>query len=182
MLRLDRSTLKNRHPTRQNPQCEGVFRDRWLFNGNVSDKRTTSGFYKIRKAEGDAYVIDAGEAAGITVGAEFKVYQNSGDFLGTVRVAASELSAFFTTLCAKKYGIALEQDGVALKSRAGTEEGVRICVADERLKDILKRIDPNQIQLVEQDRAEFGMHSRTKKLYSTTMTPRHEAWINPHAP
>ena len=71
-------------------------------------------------------MIDAGEADGITVGAEFEVYrdQNSGDLLGTVVVR--ELSAFSTTLHAKESRIALEQDGVGLKSRAETDEQVRM--------------------------------------------------------
>ena len=101
---------------------------------------------------------DAGDAAGITVGTEFEVYkdQNSGDLLGVV--VACKLSAFTTTLYAKESGIALEKDGVALKSRAGKEEQVPVYVADESLKDLVKKIDPNQIQLVERDQgAEFGM-------------------------
>ena len=135
-----------------------------MFDGKVSDKRTTAGFYKIRKSEGETYVIDAGEAAGIAVGTEFEVYQdqNSGHLLGTV--VASELSAFCNTLFAKESVIALEQDGVALKSRAGQEERVRVYVADQILKDIVKRIDPNQIQLVEQDRADFGMALEKEKV------------------
>ena len=135
-----------------------------MFDGKVSDKRTTAGFYKIRKSEGETYVIDAGEAAGITVGTEFEVFQdqNSGHFLGTL--VASELSAFSNTLFAKESVIALEQDGVALKSRAGQEERVRVYVADQILKDIVKRIDPNQIQLVEQDRADFGMALEKEKV------------------
>ena len=104
---------------------------------------------------------DAGEAAGISVGAEFEVYhdQNSGHLLGTV--VARELTAFSTTLYAKESRFALERDGVALKSRAGTEERVRIYVPDESLKILVKKIDPNQriIQLVERrdQGAEFGM-------------------------
>ena len=104
---------------------------------------------------------DAGEAAGITVGTEFEVYQdqNSSHLLGTV--VARKLSDFSTTLYVKESKIALEGDGVALKSRAGTEELLRIHVADsdESLKNLVKKIDPNQmiIQLVERDRADFGM-------------------------
>ena len=101
---------------------------------------------------------EAGETAGITLGAEFEVYQdqNSGHYLGTV--VARELSASSTTLYAKS-GFALEGDGVALKSCAGTEERVRVHVADGSLKKIIKEIDPNQriTRLVGRDRAEFGM-------------------------
>ena len=104
---------------------------------------------------------DAGEAAGISVDAEFEVYQDhdSGLSLGTVVVR--ELSAFSTTLYAKESTgrIALEGDGVALKSRAGTEEQVKIHVTDRSLKNLVKKIDSNQIiiQLVERDEADFGM-------------------------
>ena len=103
---------------------------------------------------------DAGEAAGITMGTEFEVYQdqNSVHLLGTV--VACELDAFSTTLYAKGSKFALVGDGVALKSRAGTEEQVRVYVADESLKDLVKKIDPDQriVQLVERDHgAEFGM-------------------------
>ena len=101
-----------------------------------------------------------GEAAGITVGTEFEVYrdQKFKHVLGTVVVR--EVSPFSTTVYAKKFGIALERGGVALKSRAGTEEWVRIHVANGKLKDLLKDIDPNQriVQLVERDHgADFGM-------------------------
>ena len=145
---------------RQNPQCEGVFRERLIFNGKASGKRNTSVYYKIRKSEGKTYVMpDAGEAAGIAVGAEFEVYQdrNSVHLLGTV--VACELSAFSTTLYARESRFALERDGVALKFRAGTEEQVRIHVADGSLKNLVKKIDPNRriVQLVERDRADFGM-------------------------
>ena len=114
-------------------------------------------------------MIDVGEVAGITVGAEFDVYQNqnSGDFklqlVGTV--VARELSPSSTTLYPKESTGSLRfdpgRDAVALKSRVGTEERVRIHVADNSLKDIVKKIDPNQIQLVQverwEDGAEFGI-------------------------
>ena len=117
---------------------------------------------------------DAGEAAGITLGAEFEVYQdlNSNHLLGTVVVC--ELGAFFTTLYAKAPGFALEQDGIALKSRAGAEERVRIHVADENLKDLVKKVDPNHriIRLVEQDDgAEFGIALENDKVVFNTYDP-----------
>ena len=116
------------HSIRQNPQCEGVNQNRIIFNGKASGKRVV--YYKIRKLEGETYMMpDAGEAAGITVGAEFEVYQdiNSGHLLGTV--VASEISAFSTMLYAKESRFALERDGVALKSREGT--GTNSCCRRE---------------------------------------------------
>jgi hypothetical protein len=104
-----------------------------------------------------------GSARGISLGAEFEVYQNrdSSNRLGIVVV--SKLKPFSTTLYAKEPRFALEGDGVALQTRAGTEEPVlRIHVADEGLKALVKKIertDPSHriIQLVERDQAEFGM-------------------------
>lgn len=54
----------------------------------------------------------------------------------------------------QKFGFALERDGAAFESCAGTKEQVRIHVADESFKVFVRKIDPNQriIQLVERDR------------------------------
>ena len=118
---------------------------------------------------------EAGEAAGITVGAEFEVYQDqySGHLLGTV--VAHELSAFSTTLYAKEYRIALERDGVALKSRVGTEEQLRIHVADgsPKILRVVKKIDPygRIIQLVERERADFGMALENGKVIFNIYDP-----------
>ena len=100
-----------------------------------------------------------GAANGISLGAEFEVYQNqdSGHLLGVV--VAKELSPFSTTLYAKE-PIVLEGDGVALQTSAGTEEhALRIHVADEGLRSLIKNIGPSHriIQLVERDQAEFSM-------------------------
>ena len=94
------------------------------------------------------FICDQFEAAGITVGAKFEVYQdqNSGHLLGTV--VARKLSPFSITLYAKESRFALDGDGVALNSRAGTEEQVRVYVADESLKD----------------RAEFGMALKKERV------------------
>jgi hypothetical protein len=68
---------------------------------------------------------------------------------------------------------ALERDGVAFKSRTGTEEQVRDHVADEGLKDLVKKIDPSQriIQLVERDHGGDSTRER-KSCTSTTPTSR----------
>ena len=163
-FRLDRSTHEkkavNVHSISQSPQCEGFFRERSIFNGKTSGNLTAPVYHKIRE-KGEGYEMpNAGEAAGITVGSEFEVYedQDSVHLLGTV--VARELSPFSTTLYAKESRFALGRDGVALKSSAGTEERVRIHVADKNLKELVKKIDPNQIQLVQVERddgAEFGI-------------------------
>ena len=63
------------HSIRQKPQCEGVFRERLIFNGKASGRLDVC--YKIRKLVGE--MPDAGEADGVTVGKEDQD-QDSGDF------------------------------------------------------------------------------------------------------
>ena len=117
---------------------------------------------------------DVGGAAGITVDAEFEVYQDlhSGHLLG--HVVARELSDFSTKLYAIKSRFALRRYGVAFMTYPGTDECVRIYVADERLKDLVKKIDPNQriIRLVDQDRrAEFGIALKNGKVVFNIYDP-----------
>ena len=120
-------------------------------------------------------MIDAGEAAGITVDAEFEVYQDhnfaSGDLLGIV--IARESSAFSTTLYAKGRGFSLEGHGVAFRSHVGTEERVLIHVTDRSLKNLFKKIDPNRriVQLAERDRADFGMGLENGKVVFNIYDP-----------
>ena len=104
-----------------------------------------------------------GTARGISLGAEFEVYQNqdSDQLLGIV--VARELSPFSTTLYAKESRFALKGDGVALQTSTGTGEHVlRIHVTDEGLKALVEKVERTDlshrtIQLVERDQAEFGM-------------------------
>ena len=97
-----------------------------------------------------------------------------GDSPGTV--VSIEVGPFSTMLYVKEFKIALEQEGVALKSRARKEEQVRIHVANGIFENLVKQIDPNQriIQFVERDRAEFGMALENGKvvfgMYMTSMS------------
>lgn len=105
-------------------------------------------------------IPDAGSAHGITVGAEFRVYQEQdfGNLLGVV--VAMELSPFSTILDARESRFALEKDGVALQNFVGIEEHVRIHVADKKLKGLVGKMDPSQriIRLVDRaHEADFGM-------------------------
>ena len=106
---------------------------------------------------------DVGIARGISLGAEYEVYQDQDSVHLLGIVVASELKAFSTTLYAKEPRFVLEGDGVALQISAGTEEHVlRIHVADEGLRSLVKKIErtnPNDriIQLVKKEQAEFGM-------------------------
>ena len=118
-----------------------------------------------------------GSARGISLGAEFEVYQDhdSGNLLGIVVV--SKLSAFSTTLYAKGPRFVLEGDGAALQISSGTEEHVlRIYVADEGLKALVNKIertDPSHriILPVEREQAEFGMALEDGKVVFDVLDP-----------
>ena len=101
---------------------------------------------------------DVSAVHGISLGAEFEVYQDqdSGHLLGIVVV--KELRPFSTKLRAKEHRFVLEGEGVVRP----TQEPLRIHVVHDELKalvDDIKRTDPSHriIRLVERDRAEFGM-------------------------
>ena len=119
-----------------------------------------------------------GTARGISLGAEFEVYQNqdSDQLLGIV--VARELSPFSTTLYAKESRFALKGDGVALQTSTGTGEHVlRIHITDEGLKALVEKVERTDlshrtIQLVERDQAEFGMALEDGKVIFDIFDPR----------
>ena len=101
---------------------------------------------------------NVGQAHGMTMEAQFEVYQDqdSRQLLGTVVVC--ELNEFSTTLHTMGSKFVLEGDGVALQTCAGID--VRIHVADKGLEALVRQLDPLQrmIRLVDRDHeAEFGM-------------------------
>ncbi|KAH7917730.1 hypothetical protein BV22DRAFT_1135169 [Leucogyrophana mollusca] len=160
----------------QNPQCEGVNQNRILFNAKVADRRAV--LYKIRKV-GDHFEMEAGEAHGLSESAQFAVYKdrdsflNDGPSLGTV--IARELAPFVTTLDAfpKESNFGLEGEGVAVQTKAGAEEDLRVHVAMkennvivfEALSKEMQRTDParRKIRLVE-DGAELDIANESGRI------------------
>ena len=136
---------------------------------NESPKRV----YEIRK-EGETFVMpNAGVAAGITVGDEFEVYQNHsyGRLLGTV--VACELYDFSTTLYAKGSGFALDQDGVALKSRSGLRDRYEFMLQARVLRTSSRELIQTRESFGSLNgtmELSSGSHLRTEKLYSTFTT------------
>jgi hypothetical protein len=110
-------------------------------------------------------IAGAGSVRGISLGAEFEVYQDHDSQLLLGIVVTSEVKPFSTILYAKEPTgrFALEGDGAARQTSAGTEEHVlRIYVADEKLKALVKQIERTDplhsiIQPVEKYQAEFGI-------------------------
>ena len=109
-----------------------------------------------------------GTARGISLGAEFEVYQDQ-DSQSLGIVFASKVEPLSTTL--SRYSNELEEskfvlkgDGVARQISVGSEEShvLRVYVADKKLKALVKKIERTDplhriIQPVAKDQAEFGM-------------------------
>ncbi|KAK0440556.1 hypothetical protein EV421DRAFT_2036766 [Armillaria borealis] len=83
----------------QNPQCEGVHQSRYLFNSKVANPQRESYLIRASSDTPGQYILEAGEAHGITKGAELAVFADrimtSETQIGTV--VASSMTAFTTT-------------------------------------------------------------------------------------
>jgi hypothetical protein len=143
---------------RQNPQCEGFFQTRILFDGKASIHDRV--LYRVRKAN-NQYVMEAGAAHGITDGAQFGVYkdrESEGTQLGII--VACQTDPFTTTLdVISDASCLLPEEGYALQTRVGVEEGLRLHVytnAPPSLMETLQRTaSQEQFLLVEKDKAEL---------------------------
>ena len=120
--------------------------------------------------------VGTARTSGISLEAEFEVYQDqdSDHLLGIAVV--KELNPFSTKLRAKDHKFVLEGDGVARQTSAGTQVPVlRIHVADElkALVEDIKRTDQSHriIQMVERNQAEFGMALEDGKVVFDILDP-----------
>jgi hypothetical protein len=114
--------------------------------------------------------MEAGEAHGISEGAEFTIYDDYDSYINDHPLgilAAKEVKAFMTTLKPAKdhheFNL-YQQEGIALQTRAGLEVDLRIHVEEnEKLSPFFKALaeemqKPNRIRkisLVEEGRATF---------------------------
>lgn len=160
---MTKKWVNDNYAIRQNPQCEGVNRERFIFNKQAQGKRHY--FHKIHHADRETYIMEAGAIHGITIGAEFNVYKDQDDsshLLGAV-IAVGKPDRFSVILSPKGSKFSLETHCFALQTCAGTEEYVRIHVApDEALMDLARQIERAEaihriVQLVERDQAEIGI-------------------------
>ncbi|TFK52885.1 hypothetical protein OE88DRAFT_1733873 [Heliocybe sulcata] len=128
----------------QSPQCEGVNVDRILFGGVAASQGNVA--YRVMKKEG-RFVLAAGSAQGITVGAEFALYKDTSTFAPTASLGtliAEEPRPFETTLGLRPGAIAinnLDKEGVAVQIRAGAVEDLRIHLQlDEKMLPIFDAV------------------------------------------
>ncbi|KAK0440550.1 hypothetical protein EV421DRAFT_1737216 [Armillaria borealis] len=132
--------------TRQDPQCEGVHQTRYLFNSKVASPQGE--LYPIRASSDTPgqYVLEAGDAHGITKNAEFAVFddRSMASALGTVVVAnttAFTSSCKFVSVRGDEAPFRLAAPGYALQTRVGEDQDVRLFVGkNERLLGIFNRI------------------------------------------
>ena len=141
---------------RQNPQCEGFFQTRILFDGKTL--RHDRVLYKVRRVN-NQYVLEAGAAHGITEGAQFGVYkdrESKGTQLGII--VARQTDPFITALDISDASRLLPEEGYALQTRVGIEEGLRLHVYTNMppsLIETLQRTASQEFLLVEKDKAEL---------------------------
>ncbi|KAK1215771.1 hypothetical protein PQX77_021609 [Marasmius sp. AFHP31] len=133
-------------PDNQNPQCEGVNDGRIIFDGKVAAPRRP--LYNIRSVGSSAskfdFVVEAGEAHGVTKGAEFTVYSNQRmkpeHLVGRVRTV--QITPF-NTGCSSLDGSYLEipKPAYAILTRLGEQQDLRLYVEQrEEFLPLLKRI------------------------------------------
>ncbi|KAG6901492.1 hypothetical protein C0995_011170 [Termitomyces sp. Mi166 len=113
----------------QNPQCEGVNRNRLLFDSKVHNPYVT--LYHVRPTPGkpNQCTLEAGEAHGVTKGAEFVIYS---DTLMTSAVGSvvAVNTAPFTTQCSAVDGTLFthSQLAYALQTRVGKKQDIRLFI------------------------------------------------------
>ena len=118
----------------QNPQCEGTNENRTIFGNKRVSKRNTS--YPLRPTQNspDSYLLEAGDAHGITPGAEFSVYPGydiTSHPLGNLVVG--KVSSFTSILHRKPLDEPFEipQIACAVEIRKGTHKSVCVTVVVE---------------------------------------------------
>ncbi|CAG8732175.1 3391_t:CDS:2, partial [Acaulospora colombiana] len=126
---------------RQNAQCEGRNQNRICFSSDVLSRFVS---YPFKKSNED-YVIEAGEANGVTTGAIFAVYKERGSMLSSDPIALFEAlrpDKFSTKMNpVSKLRGDINEGAVAVQIKGGVEEGLRIhCAQDKTLKKLAKTV------------------------------------------
>ncbi|KIJ56327.1 hypothetical protein M422DRAFT_239548 [Sphaerobolus stellatus SS14] len=143
----------------QNPQCEGVDRNRTLFDSRPLPKPASVAF-RVTKHNGQ-YILSAGEIHGISEGDEFTLYADSTPSkpLGVLIVRdLGSIKPFFTVLQPKSNGpLILPNESNAIKSKFGKEVALllelpfnsRAEKLHKKLSDEMKKPQHTRIRVVE---------------------------------
>jgi hypothetical protein len=166
----------------QTPQCEGLNRDRIIFDSKASP--TGRVCFPI-KMKGAAYEMQAGAVHGITPGAEFSLYNNnltideSTPLCVLVVTSAADILPFTTTLQIKQssstISTTLSKTSCVLQTKAGEQEDLllfapfdeKLIKLYESLATTMKEVYPGkrQIRLVhEREKARLGLSIEGDKI------------------
>ncbi|EIM79948.1 uncharacterized protein STEHIDRAFT_163203 [Stereum hirsutum FP-91666 SS1] len=122
--------------TGQNPQCEGFHKSRILFDSKAHSSRHK--LLKVTKAKSRSYMLECGEAFGITLNSQFDVYKSKNlESLPVGILTARSISAF-SARCevapnVPDLPLSSSCAAYALQTRADTMSGIRMSIADEPL-------------------------------------------------
>lgn len=128
----------------QNPQCEGVYKSRYLFNSKVLSPQRK--LYPIRSSDKPGqYTLEVGEAHGIINKAEFVVFTSKDMTSALGTVVASNTTAFTSTCdfstCGNETPFPLTLPGFALQTRVGERQDMCLLIEqDERLLGVREKI------------------------------------------
>ncbi|KIK60956.1 hypothetical protein GYMLUDRAFT_43498 [Collybiopsis luxurians FD-317 M1] len=168
----------------QNPQCEGVHQNRFLFNSKISSpRRQLFGIRSKTPGQLGKYILEAGEAQGIGVEAELVVYPDKSMTFPLGTVVTSHTTAF-TALCTvpqHQTPFALDQPGFALQIRVGERKDVRFCIREAdscaSLKRVVEEMENEQVKgrvrLVNStdDRPDLAITTENGLVYFEIMDP-----------
>ncbi|SJL15630.1 uncharacterized protein ARMOST_19133 [Armillaria ostoyae] len=167
----------------QNPQCEGFHQSRSLFNSKVASPQRK--LYPIRSSDKPGqYVLEAGEAHGITNKAEFVVFTSRDMSSALGPVIASNITAFTTTCDFSARGnetpFPLTLPGFALQTRVGERQDISLLIErDERLLGVREKIVKEmQIITADGDVVHFEIMDKLCQQHGLTCTPFHDVKID----
>ncbi|KAG6919900.1 hypothetical protein DXG01_015608 [Tephrocybe rancida] len=146
----------------QNPICEGANRDRILFNSEVHARRVV---YLIKQRHAGVYTLLAGEAHGLTKGAQFTVYsdQHMSKEFGSVIVTRTDP---FTSLCSSDLPFDLSnpaQSAYAVQTHVGVEQDLCLFIElNVAFLDLFTR-------LYEEMHSQDSKHKRSVRLVDTEL-------------
>ncbi|KAI0341530.1 hypothetical protein BDW22DRAFT_1430175 [Trametopsis cervina] len=123
----------------QNPQCEGLQRDRYLFQ----KKRAMRGYAFKVQSDGTKYIMHAGEGHGITKGSQFtlRFYDEENLSEALLRTTSpSRVEAFHTELdVSHDNPLQLPSTGIAYQISVGEEEALRVYIESDQILDELRK-------------------------------------------
>ncbi|KAG6914880.1 hypothetical protein DXG01_014759 [Tephrocybe rancida] len=133
-------------PNHQHPQCEGLNQNRFLFKTKVRDTRLITACIRWDKQPNGStkYILDKGEAHGVTKGAEFTVYrdkhQSTAVLSVVVDVAGSHESRCTLLSAAAPPHVFRPLAAYAVQTRIGERPDLRIFI-DDKLSVLLRCLE-----------------------------------------